>query len=823
MDTTVRPARTLVLPVSGMKCASCSGRVERCLQALPGVQEASVNLAMAQVALTGALKVDDAVAAVEQLGFRVPATTETWALEGDGADGHAAELTGALREVPGVRRVDLAMNSVTVTYIPGTVTLEKVIQVAEALGIRLRRNESDTENVDLAEAERLEEYRAIRKRLWPGAILVGLTFLLVHWDMWGLGHAIPLSKTTNQWLQCLLTVPVQFWSGWLFHANALATARHGSTNMHSLVSLGTFSAFIYSLLVIVAPGLFTVTGVAAEVYFETSGSIIVLILLGRFLEIRAKGRTSMAIRALMHLAPTRARVARDGEELDIPLGAVVVGDRVIVRPGEKVPVDGVILQGRSTLDESMLTGESMPVTRGIGDPVTGGTLNQTGAFTFEATRVGRDTALARITAMVQHAQAAKPPIARLADTIASIFVPTVLAIATVTFIVWWVWGPEPSLTYALLNFVSVLIIACPCALGLATPTSILVGTGKGAEHGILVKGGDALEIAHKVHVVVFDKTGTLTEGRPVVTDWTGTQEDWALVAAAEQHSEHPIARAVVAKAREQKMALAAVESFEALAGLGVRARIDNRDIVVGTRRLFEQQGIALRSAETALKTFEGNGKTAMLAAVDGQMVGIMAVADVVKKQSKMAVARLQALGIEVVMLTGDNRVTAEAIAREIGITQIVAEVLPEHKAAEIRRLQTLGKMVAMVGDGINDAPALAQADVGIALGTGTDVAMESADMTLISGDPRGVAVAIALSRATMNNIRQNLFWAFAYNVILIPLAAGVWFPWLGVLLSPVFAAGAMALSSVTVVTNALRLRHFKPDHGRPGRWLLPGF
>ncbi|MBF0175108.1 MAG: heavy metal translocating P-type ATPase [Magnetococcales bacterium] len=801
---------TVMLPVSGMKCASCSGRVERCLNDLPGISKASVNLAMAQVSVTGAVAVPDLMRAVERLGFRVPVTTETFRLEGMISEGDERRVEQILAAVVGVRAVTCDQASVTITYIPGTVTLEKLQQAIQPAGGRLVRIEDHREQVDVLEEEREREYRAIRNRLWPGAILVAATVVLVHWEMWGLGRILELSRTTNQWLQLLLIFPVQFWSGGLFHADALATARHGATNMHSLVSLGTFSAFIYSVCVLLVPDFFAVRGVVAEVYFETSGSIIVLILLGRFLEIRARGRTSMAIRSLMELAPKIARVAREGVEIDIPLGEVVVGDRVIVRPGEKIPVDGVVLQGSSAVDESMLTGESMPVLRGVGATVTGGTLNTTGSLTFEATRVGRETALARIVDMVGRAQGAKPPIARLADRIAAIFVPAVLGIAALTFCAWWFWGPEPALTYALLNFVSVLIIACPCALGLATPTSIMVGTGRGAEHGILVKGGDALETAHKVDVVVFDKTGTLTCGKPIVTDWTGDDGQLAMVAAAETGSEHPIAQAIVTLARGRKLALPRVDSFEAVAGFGVRATVDGKEVLVGTRGLMRREGMDCSAEEAALERLEQAGKTAMLVAVAGRMVGIIAVADVLKRESPAAVARLKALGLEVIMLTGDNARTARAIADEAGIERVVAEVLPEHKSGEIERLQGQGKTVAMVGDGINDAPALARADVGIALGTGTDVAMESAAMTLISGDPRGVAVAIELSRATMTNIRQNLFWAFAYNIILIPLAAGVWFPWFGILLSPVFAAMAMALSSVTVVTNALRLRRFKP-------------
>lgn len=810
-NTDTVPELTVTFPVSGMKCASCSGRVERCLSHLPEVHKAQVNLAMAQVTVTGVTGLENLVVAVEQLGFRVPATTETFLMEEVSSVQEGPRVDLALQGVVGVRRVVLDGKLATVTYIPGTVTLEKLSHAVHGLGVRLKRTDEREDVVDVVEVERAEEHRTIRNRLWPGAVLVAATLVLVHWDMWGLGRLVGLSKATNQWLQFLLILPVQFWSGWLFHENAWVTARHGSTNMHSLVSLGTFSAFFYSVLVLVVPDFFAVKGIHAEVYFESSGSIIVLILLGRFLEIRAKGKTSQAIRSLMALAPKIARVARDGEEISVPLRDVVVGDRVIVRPGEKIPVDGVILQGSSVVDESMLTGESIPVSRGVGESITGGTLNISGAFTFEATRVGLETALARIVEMVRQAQGAKPPIARLADQIAAIFVPTVLGIGVVTFLAWWIFGPEPALTYALLNFVSVLIIACPCALGLATPTSIMVGTGKGAENGILVKGGDALERASGLDVVVFDKTGTLTRGKPILTDWTGNDAQLALVAQAEARSEHPIALAIVTWARQQKLQLPLVDSFEAMAGLGIHARVDGHDVLVGTRRFMGNVGIDFSKEGIFLDQCEQEGKTAMLAAVDGLVVGVIAVADVVKEESVKAVSRLRALGLDVVMLTGDNHRTAQAIAREIGIDRVLAEVLPEQKADAIKHLQAQGKMVAMVGDGINDAPALAQADVGIALGTGTDVAMESADMTLISGDPRGVATAIELSRATMRNIRQNLFWAFAYNIILIPLAAGVWFPWFGILLSPVFAAGAMALSSVTVVTNALRLRHFKPS------------
>ncbi|MBF0446065.1 MAG: copper-translocating P-type ATPase, partial [Magnetococcales bacterium] len=476
-----------------------------------------------------------------------------------------------------------------------------------------------------------------------------------------------------------------------------------------------------------------------------------------------------------------------------------------------IPVDGVVKEGNSTVDESMLTGEPLGVSKKPGDEVVGGTINQSGSFNFTATKIGNDTVLAQIVAMVQQAQGAKPPIARLADQIAAVFVPVVIGIASVTFLVWWFFGPEPSLTYALLNFVSVLIIACPCALGLATPTSIMVGTGKGAENGILIRGGESLEIAHKLDTVVFDKTGTLTKGKPVVTDWSGDKDSLTLLISAEQKSEHPIAEAIVAHGVEQGISLDQVEAFAVTSGKGITATIAGQTLLAGTRLFMDESGVDIASHLESMTTLETQGKTAILVAVDGKAVGVLAVADTVKKESRQGVDRLKQMGIEVIMLTGDNQRTAKAIASQLGIDKVIAEVLPSHKSEEIERLQARGKIVAMVGDGINDAPALARADVGIAIGTGTDIAMESSDITLMRGDPRSVAIAIQLSRATMGNIKQNLFWAFAYNIILIPLAAGVWFPWFGILLSPIFAAAAMGLSSVTVVSNALRLKNFKPS------------
>jgi Cu+-exporting ATPase len=551
-----------------------------------------------------------------------------------------------------------------------------------------------------------------------------------------------------------------------------------------------------------------------DVYFDTSAAIIVLILLGRFLEARAKGRTSEAIKKLIGLQPKTARVLRNGNEVDIPIEEVTPGDVVIVRPGEKIPVDGSVREGYSSVDESMVTGESLPVEKKAGDTVIGATMNKTGTFKFEATKVGRDTVLSQIIRLVQEAQGSKPPIARLVDVIASYFVPVVIGIAILTFIIWYLFGPHPALTYAFLNFIAVLIIACPCALGLATPTSIMVGTGKGAENGILIRGAEALETAHQLNTIVLDKTGTLTKGEPSVTDIIegerfSKKEILTLAASAEKGSEHPLGEAIVKKAKEQNLDLLAPKSFQAIAGQGIEATVDSKEILLGNVKLMEERKVHLNGLSEKAEQLSSEGKTPMFLAVGGKAAGIIAVADTLKENSKEAVEALRRMGLEVVMLTGDNERTARAIARQIGIDRVLAEVLPEMKAEEVKRLQAEGKRVGMVGDGINDAPALAQANVGIAIGTGTDVAMESSDITLIGGDLRGVVTAIALSKATIRNIRQNLFWAFAYNTILIPVAAGVLFPFWGILLNPILAAGAMAFSSVTVVTNALRLRKFK--------------
>ncbi len=617
------------------------------------------------------------------------------------------------------------------------------------------------------------------------------------------------------WLMAL-AAPVQFWAGWPFYRAAWAAARHGGTDMNTLVAVGTSAAWGYSAVAVLWPGALAIPGQSPQVYFDTSAVIVTLILLGRTLEARAKGHASDAIRRLMGLAPRLATVLRDGGELHVPVDQIKVGDVILVRPGEKVPVDGTVNDGHSTVDESMLTGEAIPVEKRGGSDVIGGTLNKTGTFRFTATRVGRETALAQIIELVRRAQGSKAPIQRVADKVAGIFVPVVLGIAGATFLAWLALGPAPALTHALVAAVAVLIIACPCSLGLATPTAIMVGTGRGAELGVLIKGGETLEGAHRITTVVFDKTGTLTHGRPEVTDvvvrGAGEGDLLQMAASVEHASEHPLAQAVTAAAKSAGLKLLNVERFSALPGRGVEATVQGARVLLGNARLMREQDVALGWAEQELLRLADEGKTPVVVARQGTVLGIVAVQDAPKPEAHDAIAALHQRGLKVAMITGDHAATAAAVARTLGIDTVLAEVLPGDKAAEVARLQAAGEVVAMVGDGINDAPALAKADVGIALGTGTDVAMETADVTLLRGDLNGVVTAIDLSRRTMRTIRQNLFWAFGYNTAGIPVAAGVLYPFTGLLLSPMIAALAMAFSSVSVVTNSLRLRRFAPAH-----------
>ena len=761
METTDEKERMarITIPVVGMTCASCVGRVERAVEKVPGVLDVTVNL---------------------------------------------------------------GTEKSTVEYLAGEVDVGTLERAIEGAGYGVVREE-ETSVEDAHE----REYRKLEGNFLLAVALTALILIGSLPQM--LGLVVPVSMTLLNFGLLALATPVQFWAGWRFYEGAWAALRHGQANMNTLVALGTSAAYLYSAVATHAPGLLAGR---ADVYFDTSSLIITLVLLGRLLEARTKGRTNEAIKKLAGLQARTARVVRGqgpGEDVDVPVEEVEVGDLLLVRPGEKVPVDGVVLAGESAVDESMITGESIPVSKREGDEVIGATVNKTGSFRFRATKVGSETALAQIMRMVEQAQGSKAPIQRLADRISAIFVPVVILIATMTFFVWLWLGPEPAFTHALLNFVAVLIIACPCAMGLATPTSIMVGTGKGAQRGILVKGGEALEEAHKLTTVVLDKTGTLTRGEPRLTDvipLDGLSGDELLVvaAAAERRSEHPLGEAIVAGAMDRGLDVPEPETFDAPTGHGVRATVCGKTVLVGSRKLMDESGVPEDGLASRFEELTASGKTPMFVAVDGEVAGLVAVADVVREESKEAVDLLRRMGLEVVMLTGDNGRTAESVAGELGIERVLAEVVPEDKEKEIRKLQVEGKVVAMVGDGINDAPALASADVGVAIGTGTDVAMEAADLTLISGDVRGVARAIRLSKATMQNIKQNLFWAFAYNVALIPVAAGILYPlfaggtvpealrpFLGEygFLNPVLAAAAMALSSVTVVSNALRLRRVK--------------
>ena len=816
----------ITISVTGMACASCALRVERALSKKAGVMEAGVNFAAEKTSVVydpTTTNPDDLIGAIRDAGYAADVREATFGVSGLTCASCVGRVERALTKVPGVleANVNLANERATVEYLAGEVETRKLEKAIEGAGYGVIGEEESSSVEDSHE----RDYRKLRTDFLLAAALT--VVILVG----SLPHIFEfMLPIPTGWLNLgllLLATPVQLWAGWRFYRGAWAALKHGQANMNTLVVMGTSAAYLYSVVATLAPQLFAAG--RADVYFDTSALIITLILLGRLLEARAKGRTNEAIKKLAGLQAKTARVMRDGEEVDVPVENVEIGDFVVVRPGEKIAVDGLVLSGESAVDESMITGESIPVTKREGDEVIGATINTSGAFRFEATKVGEDTALHQIMRMVEEAQGSKAPIERLADRISAVFVPAVIGVAAVTFLVWLLFGPEPALTFALLNTVAVLIIACPCAMGLATPTSIMVGTGKGAEAGILIKGGEALEGAHKLDTVVLDKTGTLTKGRPELTDVVtrngmGEEELLRLGASAERGSEHPLGEAIVRGAEHRGLPLAEAAVFEAVPGGGIRARVEGRGVLVGSLRFLSESGVFENRLLPKSEDLAREGKTPIFVAVDGEPVGLVAVADVVRDESREAVQRLHALGLEVTMLTGDNRRTAEAVARELDIDRVLPEVLPQDKASEVKRLQADGKRVGMVGDGINDAPALAQADVGIAIGTGTDVAMEAADLTLISGDARGVARGIGLSKATVRNIKQNLFWAFAYNVALIPVAAGILYPLFsevsvpGVLslvlgeygfLNPVLAAAAMALSSVTVLSNALRLRRAK--------------
>lgn len=805
----------LELPIVGMSCASCAVTIEKTLQDMDGVKKASVNFASQKAHVSfdsHKIATPELFKAVESAGYQVGGAVIRIGIQGMSCASCVSKIEKALQYTPGVLKasVNLSLEEARIEYLPELAGPEIIKNTIEEVGYKpvLLKEEMPE---DIQKEQRESEYKKLRRKFLLAAIL-SVPVLIGSFP-----ELIPFRTSVSQqarWIFLfLLTLPVLFFSGMQFFVGAWRAFRHHSADMNTLIAVGTGAAFLYSSISTFLPSVFPES--MRNIYFDTTAVIVTLILLGKLLEAKAKGKTSEAIKRLMGLQAKTARVFRNGEESDIPVDEVLVGDLILVRPGEKIPVDGVVVEGSSSVDESMITGEPIPVRKKSGAEIIGATINKTGSFKFKASKVGKNTMLAQIVKMVREAQSTKAPIQRLADVISGYFVPIVIVMSILTFILWYDFGPEPQLTFALITFVTVLIIACPCALGLATPTSIMVGTGKGAENGILIKGGEALETAHKLTAIVLDKTGTITLGRPEVTDiisLNGMSPDELLSIAAslEKRSEHPLGEAIVDSAKQKQLVLAEAEEFEAIPGYGVSGIVKGNEVLLGNTGLMQDRQVEIENFISEARNLAEKGKTPMFVAFGRKLAGILAVADPLKEDSKSAIASLQQLGLEVIMITGDNTRTAEAIASRVGIDRVFAEVLPNEKANKVKKLQQEGHTVAMVGDGINDAPALAQANVGIAIGTGTDVAIEASDITLIRGKLSGVATAIQLSKATMRNIKQNLFGSFFYNSLGIPLAAGILYPFFGILLSPIIASAAMAASSVTVLTNALRLRKFKP-------------
>jgi len=841
----------IVLPIEGMSCASCAATVQEALTGATGVAAATVNYATAKAAVD----YDDAQTGVAELiktvrtaGYDCGSASVTFGVEQLHYAPSVAPLEQVLSRVKGVVRAaaNQATETVTVDYVPGATTAAALEQAVAQAGFQVAE---PIPTEDPAERERIMRQREIKSLTWKFALaatvavvaMLGSMLLMAEQadstfrpvDLLGrllMPLALRLDAALSgrlaldpRWLKlglALLTLPVMAWSGRQFYRGAWAGFRHRTADMNTLIAVGTGAAFLYSLVATLAPGVFTRAGLPADVYYEAVSAIIALILLGRLLEARAKGHTSQAIRRLAGLRARTAHVMRDGKETELAVEAVVPGDLVIVKPGEKIPVDGVVTEGASAVDESMLTGEPLPVPKKIGDEVIGATVNTTGSVTFRALRVGKDSALGQIVQLVEDAQSTKAPIQRLADRVAGVFVPIVIALAIAAFVVWFDFGPEPAILFSTIALVTVLIIACPCALGLATPTALLVGTGKAAEHGILVRSGEALERLSGVRSVLLDKTGTITEGKPTVTHIvTAKRPDgtpiapaevlkWA--AAVEQRSEHPLAAAILRAAKDKQVDILPVEKFAVMEGRGARGTVDRRIIEVISLRHARERSLELGSLGQDADRLAAQGRTPVIVVVNNTVYAVIAISDPIKPTAKDAILHLKRLGLAVTMVSGDSRKGAEAVAKEVAIEDVIPEVLPSQKAELVKKLQQRGGHVVMVGDGINDAPALAQADVGIAIGTGTDIAMEASDVTLIRGDLRGVVTAIQLSRRTLRTIRWNLMWAFAYNVVLIPVAAGVLYPFTGWLLSPVLASAAMAWSSLSVVLNSLTLRRFRP-------------
>ncbi len=803
MDEHSKSKKETNLGITGMTCATCAGTVERALSGRHGVSRATVNIATEKATVEYDPSVageKDLVRAIEDAGYGVVANEIVFDIVGMTCATCARTLEEVLNAYEGVlsASINLASEKATVRYNPETVTVARLKKAISDAGYRAVA--ADDLSTDNGEEARERQNRQLRSLLVFSFLLAIPAFIL--------SFAMPFDTSINNWILLALATPVQTVAGWQFYVGAYKAIRNRRANMDVLIALGTSAAYIYSLLVTVLPKVFD-----GEVYFDTSALIISVVLLGRYFEARAKGRTSEAIKKLMGLRPRTATVIMDGREVELPIEDVEVGQIVVVRPGEKIAVDGLVTDGASAVDESMLTGESMPVDKKAGDQVSGSTINKNGYLKFRATRVGKDTVLSQIIRLVEQAQGSKAPIQRLADSVAAVFVPAVMGVAVLAFLGWYLVGGE-AFIFALTAFISVLVIACPCAVGLATPTAIMVGTGKGAQNGILIKSAEALEKAYRVRTIVLDKTGTVTKGKPGVTDIVATDgfsrdEVLRLAAVAEKGSEHPVGQAIVDAARGYRLEPTDPESFQTFGGRGVAAKVDGKEVLLGNRTMMNENGIDNGPYEGKIQELEGNGKTVMMMSVNREMAGLIAVSDTPRENASEAIEQLHRMGIETVMLTGDNRRTAEAIARQVGIGKVIADVLPEDKVKAIIQLQQGGRLVAMVGDGINDAPALAQADVGIALGSGTDVAIESGDVVLVKDDLRDVVAAIKLSRYTIRKVKQNLFWAFFYNSIGIPIAAGILYPFFGFLLNPIIAAAAMGFSSVSVVTNSLLMNRYR--------------